>query len=321
MKTLEEVIDQYRQYNQEELEAIEFKKKHNDTPYLTDIAQIVDAKSLLKDGMIMIKKHPRFCVVKKHSHNYLEINYVLSGEIEEIVDGNKITIRQGEIIFLGKNSKHEFLPAKENDILLNFIILPEFFDFIIPFIDSDGTIKNFLINLLSDKESNNSIIFHLSNCEQVQNIVYNILINYEERDEKMNNILRYYFLLLIFELLKHTEKAEETKASNYDSMLLFKTYNYIENNYQTATLYDLSIKLKEDYNYLSKKIKKLTGYSFQNILEDQRLKVSKTLLESTDISVNDIAEHIGYNNLTFFYKLFKRKEGMTPLEYRLLNRL
>lgn len=311
-----DVIAAYREYNDEERLALEYAKNHENAPYMNDLAQVMDGRSLIRDGIIMIRKHPRFCFVSKHSHNYLEINYVLSGEVTQILDGNKLTLKQGEMVFLSRNAKHEFLPANEGDILLNFIILPEFFTFIFPFIDSQGNMKKFLLNLLSNKDENNSIIFRLGNCEPVQNLIQNILMTYEEKDERMNELLRSYFLVLIYELLKHAEEAEQTETANYDSVLLFKTYNYIENNYVGGSLKELSEILKEDYNYLSKKLKKLTGFSFQQLLEKERLKVSKNLLETTDISINDIAYHVGYNNLTFFYSLFKKRVGMTPLQYR-----
>ena len=313
---LDEIIYKYKTYNEEEIYNLKQLEISNEIPTLKDLAQIVDAKTFIKEGLILIRKHPRFCYVRKHKHNYLEINYILSGKITQILDQNKIELKEGELVFISKNSEHEFLPANKDDILLNFIILPEFFDFLFPFIDKNGNLKKFLINLLSNKDESNSIIFHCANNEVIQNIIKNILITYEEKDERMNDLLRQYFLLLIFELLKHTEEAEETKNSNYDSIILFKTYNYIENNYSTGSLTDLANILKEDYSYLSKRIKKLTGYSFQNLLEKERIKASKVLLESTDATINDIAYHIGYNNLTFFYKLFKKQVGMTPLEYR-----
>ena len=170
--------------------------------------------------------------------------------------------------------------------------------------------------MLSNKEESNSVIFHVGKNEQVQNIIENILLTYEEKDEKTNELLRQYFLILINELLRHAEYAEESKTSNYDSIILFKTFNYIENNYTEGSLKELATLLNEDYNYLSKRIKKLTGFSFQKLIENERIKACKVLLESTDANINDIAYHVGYNNLTFFYNLFKKHVGMSPLEYR-----
>lgn len=319
MSRIEEIIEEYRQYNEEEKEAKKYFEQTN--KYLqTEVEKVIDAKTYLKEGMIMVRKHPRFCSVIPHAHNYLEVNFMLSGEVSEIIDDNKIVLKKGEMVFFSKKSKHSILPAKEDDILLNFLILPEFFDFIIPYIDENGAIKNFLMDLLSSESEANSIIFHVSDNQKIQNIVQNILISFSNNDKEMNNILRYYFMILMFELIKCTNEMEETLTASYDSVLIFKTFNYIENNYVNGSLKGLAILLNEDYNYLSKRIKKITSFSFQKLLEMERIKVSKTLLNSTDININDIANHIGYDNLTFFYKLFKKYEGITPLKYRNNNK-
>lgn len=320
MKTINDILQKLRVPDKEEVIALNYAKQNNNIPFRKDLAQVLQASTLLKEGTILIKKHPRFCSISKHGHNYLEISYVLSGSVTQIIDNSKVTLKKGELIFISRNSIHEFLPCNEDDIMINFIILPAFFDFIFPFIDKNGNIKKFLINLLSNKDESNSIIFRLSDCVQVQNIIENILISFDEKPEVNNNLLRYYFLLLIYELLKHTDRAEETKSSNYDSVLLFKTYNYIENNYSSATLTAFANSLNEDYNYISKKIKKLTGLPFQKILENERIRVAKSLLASTDINIMDIAYHVGYSNQTFFYELFKKATGQTPSNYRLQNK-
>lgn len=316
MPEIDSIIASYKRHNEEEKKALRYAKDHNDLPYVNDLAQVMDGATLVKEGMLLIRKHPRFCYVTKHSHNYLEINFMLSGETTQILDGNKMVLKEGELLFISKNSKHEFYPSKEEDILLNFIILPEFFDFIFPFIDRNGNIKKFLFNLLSNGEESNSVLFHVGQDKTIQNIMENILVAYHENTEGTPNLLRHYFLILIYELLKRTGVAEETKSSHYDSILLFKVYNYIENNYPNGSLLELSKILNEDYNYLSKKIKKLTGFSFLQLLEKEKIKAAKSLLEHTSSNIEDIAYHIGYNNLTFFYKVFKKHEGMTPRAYK-----
>ena len=84
------ICDKYLSYNEGELENLKEFKKTNQIPILKDLAQVVDAKSFIKEGMILIRKHPRFCYVRKHKHNYLEVNYILSGEITQILDKNQV---------------------------------------------------------------------------------------------------------------------------------------------------------------------------------------------------------------------------------------
>ena len=53
--------------------------------------------------------------------------YMCSGQTTHIVNDKTIVLSEGEILLLSQNSVQEILPAGENDIAVNFIILPEFF--------------------------------------------------------------------------------------------------------------------------------------------------------------------------------------------------
>ena len=91
---LDEIIYKYKTYNEEEIYNLKQLETSNEIPTLKDLAQIVDAKTFIKEGLILIRKHPRFCYVRKHKHNYLEINYILSGKITKILDQNKIELKE-----------------------------------------------------------------------------------------------------------------------------------------------------------------------------------------------------------------------------------
>ena len=55
--------------------------------------------------------------------------YMCAGKTTHIINGNKeLTLEEGDLLFLNQNVYHEILPSGENDIAVNFIILPEFFD-------------------------------------------------------------------------------------------------------------------------------------------------------------------------------------------------
>ena len=205
MITYEEIVKQYlEELNEHEKLYFNYKQKYGEYPYTgnpTDYV-VVDSGTMIEEGMILLRKHPRFCYVQKHGHNYLEINYVMNGKIDQILDNTKITLNQGDLLFIPKDSMHQFEPAEKDDLLVNFIILPGFFDFIFPFIDRQGNIKQFLINLFSDNSKNNSMVFRVGNDEVVQRIIKNIIVTYYEGKEGNMNLLRNYFLILIYELLK-----------------------------------------------------------------------------------------------------------------------
>ena len=92
---------------------------------------------------------------------------------------------------------------------------------------------------------------------------------------------------------------------------------YIDTEYKNASLTQFAEKENLDIYTLSRIIKRQTGYTFKQLLEERRLEQALFLLKNTDLTIEDIALSIGYENLSFFYRLFSKKHNMTPRQYRL----
>ncbi len=92
--------------------------------------------------------------------------------------------------------------------------------------------------------------------------------------------------------------------------------NYIQTNYLTVTLEKLSEQMHLSVPYLSKYIKEKSGGTFGEILRNVRMKKACTLLRSGSMTVEKIADSVGYQNVEHFNRLFKKKYGTTPVQFR-----
>ena len=91
---------------------------------------VIDAGKLLDAGkLIQVRPHTRFVHFPKHTHNYIEVIYMCTGQTRHVIDGEDVVLREGELLFLNQKAQQEIYPATEDDIAVNFIILPEFFDY------------------------------------------------------------------------------------------------------------------------------------------------------------------------------------------------
>lgn len=98
----------------------------------------IDSRRLLNDGkLITIRPHTRFVHFPPHTHNYIEVVYMCSGSTTHYLNDTVVKAEKGDLLFLNKNTVQEILPAGENDIAVNFIILPEFFDTTLKMIDGE----------------------------------------------------------------------------------------------------------------------------------------------------------------------------------------
>ncbi len=92
--------------------------------------------------------------------------------------------------------------------------------------------------------------------------------------------------------------------------------NYIQANYQGIALSDIAAHFHLSEPYLSKYIHDKSGKTFGDLLINIRLKKAKTLLRNGNMTVENVAMAVGYPNVEHFNRVFKKKMGMTPVQYR-----
>lgn len=280
---------------------------------------ISSEKFMKEDESLAIHKHKRYVKFKEHKHDYLELIYVFSGEIKQKINENELNIHEGDICLLDLNIYHSIEPSSENDIAVNIIMKEQFFDGIfMSFLSGNDIISDFIIKTFyHKKESNNYLVFHTKENPLIKDIMKRLLSEYFDKKIGSDTAIHAYILLLFTELLRnYRENMGQSTIKNLDRTIISKVKNYLRKNYKTATLKETAEHFHFNHDYLSKLIKNSTGVSFTDLLQEIRLKEACVLLENTDMPIAEITNTIGYTNLSYFYKLFKKKYKVTPIEYR-----
>lgn len=97
---------------------------------------------------------------------------------------------------------------------------------------------------------------------------------------------------------------------------LVEMINYIQANYQNVTLETMAQRFKLSETYVSKFIKEKSGKSFREYVTDIRMKKAKVLLKNGNMTVENIALQVGYQNVEHFSRQFKKIFSVTPVQYR-----
>ena len=118
-------------------------------------------------------------------------------------------------------------------------------------------------------------------------------------------------LVVAVNKLPQIEQNEEGQDERLTSML-----NFIQNNYQNVTLESLAEQFHLSEPYVSKYIKDKSGKTFGEHVAHIRMKRAKTLLKNGNMTVENIAYAIGYQNVEHFNRTFKKSFDMTPIQYR-----
>lgn len=286
--------------------------------YMSGDSDVIDAARLLESGkLIQVRPHTRFVHFPRHTHNYIEVIYMCSGSTRHLVDGMEILLEEGELLFLNQNAAQEVYPAGENDIAVNLIILPEFFDYGLKLMgEEENLLRQFVIDCLTGKnESAGYMHFKVADVLPIQNLVENLIWSIWNKQPNKRSMNQVTMGLLFLQLLNHMDRME-ANADNQSQKLVIDVLGYIEEHYKEGELTQLAKLLNYDAFWLSREIKKRTGKNYTDLVQAKRLNQAAYLLENTSMSVLDIGLAVGYGNQSYFHRIFQKRFQMSPKKYR-----
>ncbi|WP_456271147.1 AraC family transcriptional regulator [Bacillus sp. AK031] len=312
-----EFLQELLQLNEEEEMVLQQKNEIKKDIYTSQEHFVVEGEKFLrKNTMIMVRKHTRFVDFPKHKHNYIEFNYVFNGQLNQTVGKEQLTLKKGELLFLNQHIEHEIKACGEEDIVINFIIQPEFFSFIFSYLTTENMISNFLVNSLFNQTQNGQYLyFAVSEIESIQELIMKIISEIMKPALMSEATIKLYMGLLIVELIKYSDKVKY-KEDFEKHQVVVDSLKYIDEYYKCASLYELAGRLNQPHYFISKKIKRATSFTFKELLQEKRLNVARDLLENTSLPVTSVIEEVGYDNISYFYRVFKSKYGYTPKQFR-----
>ena len=90
----------------------------------------------------------------------------------------------------------------------------------------------------------------------------------------------------------------------------------MDDRYTDGTLAGAAAELRTDIYSLSRLIRQQTGKTFTELMQEKRLSQAAFLLRTTTQRVDDVAQAVGYENTSYFHRIFKAAYGLSPRQYR-----
>ena len=270
----------------------------------------------------------------QHKHSFIEIMYVLSGAVTNRIEDQSCTYTKGQCCVMNRNICH--CEVFEGDFQAAFFMFRD--DFLQTLLDEYRE----ELKLTSDSITNQPLfqLFHdaLTGAHHFDKIYLDCLpvVPAEEALEQMipvfNEIImetaekkagfsacvkgyftRFFHLLSSPELYSVEQIHSEADRHEY---LTTKIIHILEANHGRCSREQLAKQLGYTGEYLNRIFKKYTGKTISEYRQFIFLKEAKYLLSDTDMSISEIISELGFSNRNYFYQLFRKEFGLTPLEYR-----
>ena len=266
------------------------------------------------DSSFYFNKYPFFTHIIRnepasyHSHRFIEISYVLSGQCSHILNGNESILSKGDIFILTPNDYHAFIHQKNQCVRRDILLPVPFFKEICDFLSPDLFNKFQQNNLAKIKKINSEYLSEIETAVSRTDLLLNSPIN-------TDNFLPQIKICSckIIEIFLTNQPTIHYYAPKW----VLELIDILNNGFEISTpLTEILAKFNYDYSYMRKTFKKYTGLSMTDFRLNTQLRYALTLLKTTDAPISDIAFQSGFNNLPYFYKSFKEKFGTSPAKSR-----
>ena len=245
---------------------------------------------------------------------YPELLYLCRGCARYRIGGTEVTVREGELLLLGQNTPLEPLDGGSDPLDVSFFIKPEFFGDILSFLGSEQTpLREFVLRCLGQETPYGYLHFHVAGVRPIGNLLETLLLHLLENPESRRAIPLYTVGLLFVHLL---EESDKLTMGIREQQSILGVLRYLENNYAGGSLTEAAQLLHCDVTWLSREIKRRTGRTYTELLQERRLQQAAWLLEHTRQRVSDIAVSVGYENVSYFHRIFQKRFGLSPKKYR-----
>ena len=314
----EELLKELSVITEEEQKILDGRKEIDQQIYTEKKDMVIDSKKLLQKGkLIQVRPHTRFVHFPKHTHNYIEVIYMCKGSTSHIINGTEVVLGEGDLLLLNQNAVQEILPAGREDIAVNFIVLPEFLDTAFSMMgDEENQLRDFLVGALTGRDGETSwMYFHVADILPIQNLIENMVWTIFYDSSNKRSCTQITMGLLFLQLLNCMDKME-SGGSKYDTEIAAAVLSYINEHYKNGTLSELAAQMGYDVYWLSREIRRRTGKTYKELLREKRMQQAVYLLVNSSLPVTDIIESVGYDNTSYFYRIFRERYKMSPKEYR-----
>lgn len=253
-----------------------------------------------------------FSMTDYHAHGSFEILYTLFGQRTFLVEDKVFTMSKGDIIFIRSSALHKSLargiPGYERLVVY---FTREFLGPEQALLEDGACPFNRPVPILS---------LNVGQQKEMEELLFKMFAEFRKRDQAYISFVKAKLVELLVFSLRCSEASAAEPVRSTCHLLISDIAGYIRQHYQSEIcLSDLAARFAVSPYYLSRLFKSTTGFSFLDYLHAIRVRQAQMLLRESGRKVTDVASEVGFDDLSYFAKVFRKYSGCTPLQYRKSN--
>lgn len=249
--------------------------------------------------------------LRNHYHNGYELIFIEDGASNFVIEGQSRDFGPNHLIFINNLEQHEMSPVKTPYSRFVFIIDPDLLD--------SALMEPALSSIFKNRPESFKNGFKLTDDDSlyVKKQIHLCYADYQKQDAFWRlNVISILTNLFIF-LYRNYSSYFPFSTTNHKTNSVIQVQSYIDENYlENLSLDMISSIFHLDKFYIAHIFKEVTGYTIKQYILLKRLAYAKNLLYYTNDNITQVAMNSGFNSASNFIRIFKKREGMPPLQFR-----
>lgn len=282
------------------------------------------AVDFFSNESINVWKGSQTMVEPKHTHEFIEITYIYSGEGVHTVNDISYRVTRGDMLFINFGQTHSFTCKKELTYV-NILLLPEFISN--ELVNSENAIDMLALSVFEDFSGNIDnfkpfVSFRGTDRQEVEALIDKLLNEYNGKQPGYNAAMKSLVTMLLVKSFREMRSSNAAEVIRHVGKLTPDIFRYIEQHcFEKISVSELARRCFYNPSYFSRMFKECFGKTITEFINEKRIEQAKSLLADTDMSIETISSLVGYSDKKRFYKVFRQITGTTPGNFRRKNNI
>ena len=245
-----------------------------------------------------------------HRHAFHEFLYIKNGSGQHEIDGVTYNLKGNTFYIISKGKVHNFLVAKDLEGTLI-----RFQDNILPAVQSLN--EGYYHNLLFAISQQDAVAIQPPDSPLIELLLVRMQSEYDVQSGKLLDLSLIQHLLYPLLILLHRYVAETPNLRDFQQNQYSEFINLLERSFKQYHGLDFyAQELGVSKRKLSAICQQKTGKTAKKIINERVLTEAKRLMKYTALPLKEIADRLGFKDLGYFCRYFKKRAGVRPSEYK-----
>lgn len=290
--------------------------------------QILGSNSFMKYGIPFWITRREQASTDEHGHEFVELVFIVRGSGVHIFQGTDYNIRAGDVFIINPGETHSYYvePGTHMEII-NCLFMPSFIpDALLHELEITGSMDYFYVHpfLKHDVRFNHHLNLHGQDAALILMLLESMIREIGLRGLGHVTVIKLQMIELLVLLSRHYSLMQHHLSNPYSSprqldreIGAMRIYGYLERNFdKKINLQTLSKLFSVSTRQLNRMMREEYKKSVFDVLHEIRIENAKRILLESDEKVISVATMVGYDDPSFFSRLFLRYVGCSPRQYR-----